>query len=99
MATTDLAAFAARLISQESEHHTAGQVSFLRLPKVIERTGLSRATIYLRVADGSFPRPVSLGARAVAWIAFEVDEWIQARIKASRGNASEQLRNRVRNER
>lgn len=34
----------------------------LRLPTVKARTGLSRSTIYLHVADGSFPRPVSLGA-------------------------------------
>jgi predicted DNA-binding transcriptional regulator AlpA len=41
--------------------------SILRLPAVKTRTGLSRSTIYLRVSQGTFPRPVSLGGRAVGW--------------------------------
>ena len=40
----------------------------LRLPTVLDRTGLSRSTVYQRVTEGRFPRPVSLGARAVGWI-------------------------------
>jgi len=60
----------------------------LRLPTVKARTGLSRSTIYLRVSDGSFPRPVSLGARAVGWIESDVDEWISCRIQQSRGGDS-----------
>lgn len=43
--------------------------TLLRLPQVKARTGLSRSTIYLRIAQGSFPRPVRLGgARAVGWV-------------------------------
>ncbi len=57
---------------------------FLRLPEVLERTGLSRSTIYVRLANGSFPRPVPLGARAVGWIEAEVDEWVRERIAESR---------------
>ncbi|MGD0903160.1 MAG: AlpA family phage regulatory protein [Terracidiphilus sp.] len=37
----------------------------LRLPNVLDRTGLSRSTVYLRGTEGRFPRPVSLGARPV----------------------------------
>ena len=44
----------------------------LRLPRVQARTGLARSTIYVRVADGSFPQPIRLGARAVGWIESEV---------------------------
>ena len=51
------------------------------------RTGLARSTIYVRVADGSFPQPIRLGARAVGWIESEVDAWIREQIAASRGNA------------
>jgi prophage regulatory protein len=46
--------------------------------------GLSRSTVYQRVTEGRFPRPVSLGARAVGWIEAEVDEWIACQIEASR---------------
>ena len=56
----------------------------LRLPNVLDRTGLSRSTVYLRVTEGRFPRPVSLGARAVGWIETEVEEWIARQIKVSR---------------
>jgi prophage regulatory protein len=56
----------------------------LRLPNVLDRTGLSRSTVYLRVTEGRFPPPVSLGARAVGWIETEVEEWIARQIKVSR---------------
>ena len=56
----------------------------LRLPNVLDRTGLSRSTVYLRVTEGRFPRPVSLGARAVGWIETEVEEWIAHQIEVSR---------------
>jgi prophage regulatory protein len=56
----------------------------LRLPVVLDRTGLSRSTVYLRVTEGRFPRPVSLGARAFGRIETEVEEWIALQIEASR---------------
>ncbi len=63
------------------------QVRFLRLPEVLARTGLSRSTIYVRMAQGRFPRPVSLGGRAVGWIESELDEWMREWIAASRSDA------------
>ena len=59
----------------------------LRLPRVQARTGLSRSTIHVRVANGSFPQPIRLGARAVGWLESEVDAWIREQIAASRGSA------------
>ena len=59
----------------------------LRLPRVQARTGLARSTIYVRVADGRFPQPIRLGARAVGWIESEVDAWIRDQIAASRSSA------------
>jgi prophage regulatory protein len=56
----------------------------LRLPAVKTRTGLARSTIYLRIAEGTFPRPVSLGARAVGWVDAEVEAWIAGQIESSR---------------
>ena len=54
--------------------------SILRLPAVKICTGLSRSTLYLRIAQGVFPRPVSLGGRAVGWPAHEVAALNAARI-------------------
>jgi prophage regulatory protein len=62
--------------------------SILRLPAVKTSTGLSRSTIYLRVSQGTFPRPVSLGGRAVGWVEAEVQEWLQRQIEASRKAAA-----------
>jgi prophage regulatory protein len=58
--------------------------AILRLPKVKAKTGLSRSTIYLGVADESFPAPISLGARAVGWLETEIDEWIDRKIEQRR---------------
>jgi len=69
------------------EQKKQGQARFLRLPEVLARTGLSRSTIYVRLEQGRFPRPVSLGGRAVGWIEAEVDEWIRERIAESRSDA------------
>ena len=56
----------------------------LRLPKVKARTGLSRSTIYLRMSEGQFPRPISLGGRAVGWVESDIDEWLDRQIRVSR---------------
>ncbi|MFQ5443483.1 MAG: helix-turn-helix transcriptional regulator [Nitrospinales bacterium] len=56
----------------------------LRLPAVMARTGLSRSTIYLRVSQDTFPKPVSLGGRAVGWVEAEIQEWLQRQIETSR---------------
>jgi prophage regulatory protein len=58
--------------------------TILRLPAVKARTGLSRSTIYLKASAGSFPRPVSLGARSVGWLESEIEDWIARRVKQSR---------------
>ena len=58
--------------------------TILRLPAVKAHTGLSRSTIYLRISEGSFPAPISLGGRAVGWIEAEVNDWLNRRIEASR---------------
>ena len=62
--------------------------TILRLPAVKTRTGLSRSTIYLRAAAGTFPKPVSLGARAVGWVDSEIQEWLERQITASRKAAA-----------
>ncbi|HEX7422269.1 MAG TPA: AlpA family transcriptional regulator [Terriglobales bacterium] len=59
----------------------------LRLPAVKARTGLCRSAIYQYVADGSFPRPVSLGARAVGWVESDIDGWISRKITESRASS------------
>lgn len=51
----------------------------IRRPDVEKATGLRRSTIYAMMAEGSFPKPIRIGKRAVAWRASEVHAWIEAR--------------------
>ena len=62
---------------------------FLKLPEVRTRTGKSRSSIYQGVKDGTFPKPIKLGPRAVGWIEAEIEAHNQARIAASRSGDSE----------
>ncbi|NEK15692.1 AlpA family transcriptional regulator [Rhizobium leguminosarum] len=54
----------------------------LRLPAVIEATGMSRSTIYDMMSKGTFPRPVHLGKRLVAWPESAVANWLAERTSA-----------------
>jgi prophage regulatory protein len=56
---------------------TIGRV--LRLPEVMQATGLSRSTIYDRMKDGGFPRPVRLGPNSVGWREGDVADWLASR--------------------
>ncbi|HHJ20548.1 MAG TPA: AlpA family phage regulatory protein [Gammaproteobacteria bacterium] len=49
--------------------------AILRLPAAMARTGLARSTIWRRVSEGTFPKPIKLGpgAHATGWIEMEVD--------------------------
>ena len=58
----------------------------LPLRSVIDRTSLSRTSIYRLMARAGFPASVPLGGR-VAWIEAEVEAWLLDRIAAHRGAA------------
>ena len=62
---------------------------FLKLPEVRDRTGKSRSAIYQGVNDGTFPKPIKIGPRAVGWIEAEIEAHNQACIDASRPDNSE----------
>lgn len=55
----------------------------LRMPAVRQRTGLSAATIYRRIAAGDFPRAVSLGGTSVGWRNSDINGWIASRAGSS----------------
>jgi prophage regulatory protein len=65
-----------------SEHLIAlGSGRLIRLPEVERLIGLKKSSIYAGVAAGTFPPPIKLGVRAIAWPEKSVHEWIAARIK------------------
>lgn len=63
-------------------------VHVLRLPEVCKMTGLRRSWIYQLEAENRFPRRIKIGARAVGWIAEEVQRWLANRVERSRSNQS-----------
>jgi prophage regulatory protein len=46
-----------------------------RLTEVMNMTGLSRSSIYLRVSTDEFPKPVKIGRRAIAWPEESIIAW------------------------
>jgi prophage regulatory protein len=60
------------------------EVSFLRLPELKSVTGLSKSSLYASIRAKSFPSPVQLGPRTVAWVRSEVRQWAAERISKSR---------------
>ena len=83
-----------RCLSVVHKHHPdpirttdspSSRLAIIRRPEVERRTGKCRSSIY---ADPTFPRRVSIGPRAVGWLAHEVDAWIAARVAASRARSS-----------
>lgn len=64
----------------------------IRMSDVTSESGLSRSTIYLRIVQGLWPKPISLGARAVGWPTNEVAVLNAARIA---GKSDEEIRELV----
>ncbi len=56
----------------------AGQ-RLIRLPEVLQLTGLSRTTVYRKIKLSQFPEPIQLGERSVAWRASDILAWIDTR--------------------
>ena len=53
----------------------------LRLPEVLERVPFGKTTLYRLQSEGSFPQGIQLGSNMVAWVASEIEEWINTQIK------------------
>ncbi len=58
------------------------QKQLLRLPQVRQIVPYSRSEIYRLVGLRQFPQPIKIGARSVAWLADDIEAWIESRIQA-----------------
>ncbi|HEV7343731.1 MAG: AlpA family transcriptional regulator [Sphingopyxis sp.] len=56
---------------------SGGTDRLVRLPTVISRTGLSRSTIYEKIAEGTFPKQIRLSKSSVGWRESQLDQWIE----------------------
>jgi prophage regulatory protein len=48
----------------------------IRLKTVLDRTGLSRSTLYRKIDEGTFPRQVAISVHGTGWHESAVDRWI-----------------------
>ena len=56
-------------------------LQLLKLTEVVTKTGLSRSQIYALAQQGRFPKPIKQSERSSAWVASEVDDWIESKIQ------------------
>jgi prophage regulatory protein len=57
----------------------------LRLTEVKNLTGLSKSSIYARIAEGSFLRQIPLVYHTVVWLETDIQNWIAEQVSAVRG--------------
>lgn len=49
----------------------------LRINTVLDRTGLSRATLYRKINDGTFPKQIKLSTRCAGWRESAINAWLR----------------------
>lgn len=59
-------------------HTQSPPITIERKAEVLNRTGFSRSTLYLRIKQGLIPPPISIGDRAVGWIDYEITAVLKA---------------------
>ena len=53
---------------------------FIRLPQVVEMTGLGKTTIYRWINHGTFPKQIQIGGKSVVWNEREVIDWMNQQV-------------------
>jgi prophage regulatory protein len=57
----------------------------IRLSTVLVRTGLSRSTIYRKIAEGTFPTQIKISIHGAGWRESDINRWIEIRYHGGRG--------------
>jgi prophage regulatory protein len=68
----------------DNTNKSASQIRMIRLTQVMDKIGMGRSWVYQAMNEGKFPRPITFGGRAIAWIESEVDGWLESQVEASR---------------
>jgi prophage regulatory protein len=70
-----------------AEQHGTTTYEIWRLPKVLERTGISRTKLYDLISKNDFPRQIKLGigpkSRSVGWRSCDVMQWLDQQAVAA----------------
>lgn len=67
---------------EQNSSPTTSALRFIRVREAIQKTGLSKSSIYDLMAQGHFPQTIRLGGRSVAFVEAEVEAWMAERIAA-----------------
>jgi prophage regulatory protein len=76
--------FLPKPLSSKPQGERIMATTILRLPKVIERVGFARSSIYALISSGRFPAPIKIGPRAVGWLNSDIDAWINACVERTK---------------
>ncbi|QKD05913.1 helix-turn-helix transcriptional regulator [Mesorhizobium loti] len=49
----------------------------IRLKTVLARTGLSRSTMYRKIAEGTFPAQIRISVNGAGWRESDINRWIE----------------------
>ena len=75
----ETAALGLHPVTSVNQQGTNMSKKILRLPSVLELTGVGRSTIYLWMQQGLFPRNVQLGPRVSGWREEDIEKWLESR--------------------
>ena len=53
----------------------------IRLKSVLSRTGLTRSTLYRKIAEGSFPAQIKISVNGAGWHESEVNRWVEGPVR------------------
>ena len=56
------------------------EIKLLRLPQVLDITGLKRSTLYNLISQGKFDKGVKISERCKAWDSQKINDWIQSKL-------------------
>ena len=59
----------------------------LRIENVLDRTGLSRSTLYRKIQEGTFPEQIAISLRCTGWRESAVNQWMRSPMQYRAGSA------------
>lgn len=64
----------------------------VRLKTVLARTGLSRSTIYRKIAEGTFPAQIRISSNGAGWRESDINRWVADPVKWRPGGDADVVR-------